>query len=268
MFLEADPTRLEQVVTNLLSNAAKYTEPGGRIELSARVQPPTDHQPSRCVEIRVRDTGIGISDELMPRIFDMFTQADRTLDRTLGGLGIGLTLVRRLVELHGGSVTAQSEGPGQGSEFAVYLPATAARSAVETLPPERQEANAPIRRVLIVEDERAVADMLLMLLKLQGHTVRAAYDGPAALLTASTFHPDIVLCDIGLPGMDGYEVAQRLREAHGEDRPLLIAITGYGQEEDRRRAMKAGFDRHLTKPVDPLLLEELVVSLAPAAVPT
>jgi PAS domain S-box-containing protein len=266
LLLEADPTRLEQVFTNLLSNAAKYTEPGGRIELSVHPPSTSDNPSSRSVEIRIQDTGIGIPEELLPRIFDMFTQADRTLDRTQGGLGVGLTLVRRLVELHAGFVEAYSDGPGHGSEFVVRLPALLPSEPEPVEPPvEPAPAAAAARRVLVVEDERSVAEMLVMLLKLWGHTVRAAYDGPAALLTASTFHPEVVLCDIGLPGMDGYEVARQLRQLDGEDNPVLIAITGYGQEEDRRRSARAGFDQHLTKPVDPLALEKLLFSLGRAA---
>jgi two-component system CheB/CheR fusion protein len=265
LFLKADPTRLEQVFTNLLSNAAKYTEPGGRIELTVDPPSTTDDSPSRQVEISIQDTGMGISEELLPRIFDMFTQADRTLDRTQGGLGVGLTLVRRLVELHGGSVEAHSEGQGQGSEFVVRLPALSPREPEPVEPrDEPASTSGAARRVLVVEDERSVAEMLVMLLKLWGHTVRAAYDGPAALMTASTFHPEIVLCDIGLPGMDGYEVARQLRQLDGQANPVLIAITGYGQEEDRRRSARAGFDQHLTKPVDPLALEKMLISLGPA----
>jgi two-component system CheB/CheR fusion protein len=259
VYLEADVTRLEQVLINLLHNAAKYTEPGGRIWLAVE----RDHAD---VVVRIRDTGIGIAEDLLPRIFDMFTQADRTLDRAQGGLGIGLTLVRRLVQMHGGSVVARSDGPGTGSEFVVHLPAmtTPAPRAAEAPAAPVPADSAPLR-VLVVEDELAVAEMLVMLLELWGHTVRAVYDGPAALTAVQTFDPDVVLCDIGLPGMSGYQLARRLCQRAEASRPILVAITGYGQEEDRRRAQQAGFAHHMTKPVDPAALEALLAQCASVA---
>jgi signal transduction histidine kinase/DNA-binding response OmpR family regulator len=256
VYLEADPTRLEQVLTNLLNNAAKYTEPGGHIRLTVARE-------GSEVVVRVRDNGVGIPDALLPHIFDMFTQADRTLDRSQGGLGIGLTLVRRLAEMHGGTVLAHSDGPGQGSEFMVRLPAPPPRQPEVPAPPAPGPArNVPLR-VLVVEDEVAVAEMLLMLLRLWGHETEGAHDGPGGLAAAETFRPDVILCDIGLPGRNGYQVAQQLRQRRGSaGRPVLVAITGYGQEEDRRRAEAAGFDCHMTKPVDVHALEVLLARCA------
>jgi PAS domain S-box-containing protein len=253
--LEADPTRLEQIVTNLLNNAAKYTEPGGQIWLTAE-------RDNAEVVVRIRDTGIGISDELLPRIFDMFTQADRALDRAQGGLGIGLTLVRRLAELHGGRVLAHSAGVGQGSEFMVRLPAPSGQPRQPAAPAKEPELLQGGRRVLVVEDEAAVAEMLVMLLQLWGHSVQAVHDGPTALATAKCFYPEVVLCDIGLPGMDGYQLARQLRDQGAAHKPMLVAVTGYGQEEDQRRAQRAGFDHHMTKPVNPIALKKLLDSLA------
>jgi PAS domain S-box-containing protein len=250
--LEADPTRLEQVLTNLLNNAAKYTEPGGHIRLTAGRE-------GAEVVVRVGDNGMGIPDELLPHIFDMFTQADRTLDRSQGGLGIGLTLVRRLVEMHGGSILAHSDGPGKGSEFMVRLPALPRRRPEVPAPPAAAPPKKEPLRVLVVEDEVAVAKMLVMLLRLWGHQVQGVHDGAGALAAVATFHPDVILCDIGLPGKNGYQVARELRQREWQGRPpVLVAVTGYGQEEDQRRAQAAGFDYHLTKPVDPHALEALL----------
>jgi PAS domain S-box-containing protein len=250
--VEADPARLEQVVTNLLTNACKYTDPGGRIGLSA------ERDGSEAV-IRVRDNGIGIAPDLLTRVFDLFVQAERRLDRSQGGVGIGLTLVKRLVEMHGGTVRAHSAGPGQGSEFVVRLPALAEPAA--GAPARKAEggeaaAGLPRRRVLVVDDNVDAADSLALLLKLSGQETRVAYDGPTALLVAEAFRPQLVLLDIGMPGMDGYEVARRLRE-QGRKVPL-VAVTGWGQEEDRRRSREAGFDHHLVKPVDPSALQQLL----------
>jgi signal transduction histidine kinase/DNA-binding response OmpR family regulator len=250
--LEADPTRLEQILANLLSNAAKYTEPGGRIELAAE-------RGGDDVVLRVKDSGIGIAAEMLPHIFDLFMQAEGSLDRSQGGLGIGLTLVRRLVEMHGGRVQAFSDGLGQGSEFVVRLPALKEPSP-KMLEPVTRARQAPARpmRVLVVDDNKDAAESLAILLGLEGHQVRICYDGPAALTCGGPWRPEVVLLDIGLPGIDGYEVARRLRAQDGTTGVLLVAITGYGQEEDRRRALEAGFDRHLTKPVDLTELRELL----------
>ena len=242
--LEADPLRLEQILVNLLTNAAKYTDAGGRISLTAR------HEGADIV-ITVRDTGMGITPELLPRVFDLFAQGDRTMARSEGGLGIGLTLVQKLAEMHGGGVTAASEGPGKGSEFTVRLPALeepAARKSGPrgTLPRVARQSS----RVLVVDDNIDNARGLSRLLKLLGHDVQVAHDGQAAVEVARAHRPEIVLLDIGLPGMDGYEVARRLRTEECCQDALIIAVSGYGQPEDLRRSKEAGFDHHLVKPVD------------------
>jgi signal transduction histidine kinase/DNA-binding response OmpR family regulator len=251
--VNGDPARLAQVVTNLLNNAAKYTEPGGRIWLTveAAAGSPTD----RSAVIRVRDTGIGIPPAMLGSVFDLFTQVNHSLDRSEGGLGIGLTLVRRLVELHGGSVRATSDGPGLGSEFTVRLPAAefeeqAPGGGDSDRGADNSEAPQGPRRVLIVDDNEDGADSLARLLRLDGHTVRLAHNGPAALTVAKDFRPDAVVLDIGLPGMDGYEVARRLRCQPDSRGALLIAVTGYGRDEDRLLAHQAGFDYHFVKPAD------------------
>jgi len=247
--VEGDPLRLEQVVANLLDNAAKYTEAGGRVEVRLR-------RDGKDAVLDVRDTGAGISAVLLPRIFNLFEQAERPLDRGDGGLGIGLTLVRKLTELHGGNVTATSPGVGQGSCFTVRLPAMA-----ENAPSQSRANPLPQRRVLVVDDNRDLAESLGMVLRLWGHDVKVVYDGPGALAAAREYRPDVVFLDIGLPGLDGYEVARRLRGPLGFRDARVVAITGYGREEDRRKAREAGFDVHLTKPVDP---EELQKLLQPA----
>ena len=253
--VDGDSTRLEQVITNLLTNAAKYTERGGRIELA------TERDGTEAV-LRVRDSGVGIAPELLPRIFDLFVQAERGLERAAGGLGIGLTVVRSLVELHGGRVEAYSDGSGKGAEFVVRLPALPAAARATPLPRRAAEDAARARaRVLVVEDNLDAAESLLMLLQLLGHHVRAVHDGISALDVARANVPDVMLVDIGLPGMDGYEVARRIREQPGLERIALVALTGYGREEDRERALEAGFDYHLVKPVDPNALRGLVARL-------
>ena len=252
--LEADPTRLAQVIGNLLLNAAKYTEEGGKIVLSAEK---TESE----VVMRVRDTGMGISAELLPRVFDLFIQGDRSLARAEGGLGIGLSLVRRLVEMHGGAVNAYSDGLGQGSEFVVRLPAAEASSNGEPhLKIDGRPNRSARRRILIVEDNIDGAESLAMLLDLMGHHVYVAYTGPEALETAKMVNPQFVLLDIGLPGMSGYDVARQLREQPAFAATKLIAMTGYGQEEDRQHSREAGFNHHLVKPVDPQLLLGLLQS--------
>jgi signal transduction histidine kinase/DNA-binding response OmpR family regulator len=255
LMLEADPTRLEQVLANLLNNAAKYTEPGGRIRLVAECD-------RGEVVVRIQDTGIGIAPEVLPHIFDMFMQANRSLDRSEGGLGIGLTLVQRLVELHGGTVKAQSAGLGQGSEFIVRLPLSARTPAYVGARSEEKAPTAHSRRVLVVDDNRDGAESLALLLGLGGHKVRLVHDGPAALEAARADQPEVILLDIGLPGMDGYEVARQLRREEGTAKSLLVAMTGYGQAEDRRRTREAGFDLHLVKPVDPRELQEVLAQPA------
>jgi PAS domain S-box-containing protein len=250
--VEGDPTRLEQILMNLLGNAAKYTDRGGRVWLTAGREGPD-------VVLRVRDTGIGIAAEMLPRIFDPFVQAERRLDRSQGGIGLGLTLVRRLAELHGGCVEAASSGPGRGSEFTVRLPARAGVGAGERAAAGAGRALAtPGRRILIVDDNVDAAESLALLLVLKGHDARAVYDGPSAVGLAAAFCPQLVLLDLGMPGMDGYEVARRLRQQPGLEGAVLVALTGWGQQEDRRRSRQAGFDHHLVKPVESGKLDELL----------
>jgi PAS domain S-box-containing protein len=252
LFIEADLARVAQVVSNLLNNAAKYTQPGGHIWLA--VQRRGDK-----AEIRVGDNGIGIPAAMLTRIFDMFTQGGAASDRSQGGLGIGLTLVKRLVELHGGTIEARSDGLGKGSMFIVTLPLAADGAGIAAsggATAAKEPATAP-RRVLVVDDNRDAADSLSMLLSARGHEVRVAYDGLEAVGAAVAFDPDVVLMDIGLPKLDGYDAARRIREARGKD-VLLVAITGWGQDEDRRRSSAAGYDFHLTKPVDPEAITRLI----------
>jgi PAS domain S-box-containing protein len=238
--LDADPVRLTQVVTNLLHNAGKYTEQGGSIRLDARRE-------AGEVVIRVTDTGIGIAADLLPRVFDLFTQADQTLARSQGGLGIGLTVVKSLVEMHGGTVSAQSRGPGQGSEFTVRLPIGEAPAAAEQEAP--MSTPAPAARILVVDDNAPGAKLLARLLeKLGNYEIAVAHDGEDGIAAAQSFRPDLILLDIGLPKLDGYEVARRLRDRPEFRDTLLVALTGYGTAEDRRRSVQAGFDDHLVKP--------------------
>jgi len=253
LWLEADPHRLEQVLTNLLTNAAKYTDPGGRIWLTAE-------RDGRHIVIRVRDTGVGITPEMLSRIFELFVQAERRVDRSQGGLGIGLTLVHRLVELHGGTVEANSPGLGGGSEFIVRLPALSDKSDTESSVQNGQAPSArlPPHRVLVVDDNRDAADSLALSLRLAGQEVRVAHNGPDALKLVEDFRPEIVFLDIGMPGMDGYEVARRIRTLPQCKDLVLIAITGWGQEQDRVRSQQAGFDHHLIKPVEPATVHKLL----------
>ena len=250
IWIHADPARVEQVLTNLLSNAVKFTDPGGRIRVSVR------REGSEAV-VRVLDTGIGIDPVMLPRIFDLFVQAHRQMDHASGGVGIGLTLVKKLVELHGGTVDAFSAGPGSGSEFVVRLPAMemAAPVAVARSEDLRSPGERRTLRVLIVDDNADAADGLAMILEMGGDEVRVAYDGEAALEVAGELRPEAVVLDIGMPGMDGYEVARRLKEAPETRDALLIAMTGWGQPQDRRRSALAGFDIHVVKPVEPAELE-------------
>jgi signal transduction histidine kinase/ActR/RegA family two-component response regulator len=255
--LSADPTRLEQVLTNLLNNAARYTPEGGRIWLTAATE-------GGEAVVRVRDTGIGIPPEMLSHIFGLFAQAERPQERAGGGLGIGLSLVKSLTEMHGGAVEAHSAGPGRGSEFVVRwpLPGEEAPAHVEA-PPKSPPAAERAVRILVVDDNVDGAASLAMLLRLWGHDVAVAHDGPAALRAADAQRPQVALLDIGLPGMDGYELARRLRARPGLDRTALVALTGWGQEEDRRRSQEAGFDHHLVKPVDLSALQELLAQGQP-----
>jgi PAS domain S-box-containing protein len=254
--VKGDLIRLAQVLSNLLNNAAKYTPEGGCIALSV------ESTAGEAV-LRVRDTGVGIASDMLSHIFEMFTQVQASLDRSEGGLGIGLSLVRSLVEMHDGTVAAHSEGHGHGSEFVVRLP----RLPEAALPtaPEAEQARpreVPARDVLIVDNSQVAAESLALLLRLAGQEVRTAYDGPAALDLARARPPDVVLLDIGMPGMDGLEVARRLRQELRMKQPLLVALTGYGGEDDRRRSQEAGFDAHMVKPVDMRALERLLASPA------
>jgi CheY-like chemotaxis protein len=241
------------VLGNLLNNAAKYTEPCGHIWLTAEREGPE-------VILRVKDTGIGILPEMLPRIFDLFVQADRSLDRAQGGLGIGLTLVKNLVQLHEGKIEAHSPGVGKGSEFVVRLLVVPEVTPIknDSVPECPSESGRPLR-VLVVEDNPDTAASLAMLLRLYGHEVKTAIAGPAGLQATLSENPDVVLMDIGLPGIDGYEVARRIREQ--TEKPLLIAMTGYGQAEDRERSKEAGFEYHLVKPVDPVKLQNLLIKV-------
>jgi two-component system, chemotaxis family, CheB/CheR fusion protein len=272
--IEADPTRLEQIFGNLLNNASKFTAKGGHIWVTAELIHGGPQVPGEVV-VRVRDDGVGMAPETLPRVFELFMQADRSLDRAGGGLGIGLTLAQRLVALHGGSVEARSAGLGQGSEIVVRLPVLPPAS---TEPERHGDAGGrivvgsalspvavPPRRVLVVDDNVDTAESLALLLRLKGHEVETAHDGPAALETAGSFHPEVVLLDIGLPGLDGYQVAGQLRQRRRTARALLVALTGYGQEEDQYLAREAGFDHHLTKPVDLPVLYELLARPPSAA---
>jgi CheY-like chemotaxis protein len=252
--LHADPLRLAQVLANLLNNAAKYTEPGGRIELVAARELDT-------AVVRVRDNGLGIAPEHLPHVFDLFAQADRSLTRAQGGLGIGLTLVRSLVELHGGSVSARSAGIGEGSEFELRLPLHPLPGSLRGDQPVSFLDAGESHRLLVVDDNREHADTLALYLSTAGHQVRVAYDGLDAVAVATDFDPDAVLMDVGMPGLDGYGAARRMRAQPGGRRRVLVALTGWGQSEDRRRSRAAGFDAHLVKPADPPALLALVDSL-------
>jgi signal transduction histidine kinase len=254
--VRADPMRLAEVLSNLLTNAVKYTDPGGLIELSGAVE-------GASVRLAVKDDGIGIAPESLPHIFELFSQGDDAAFRSEGGLGIGLALVRGLVELHGGRVEARSDGPGRGSEFIVHLPLADAVEQAAAAPAD-DAAEGPhavrpaVRRILVADDNVDAADSLALLLELAGHQVRVAHDGRAALSAAAEFRPDAVLLDIGMPEMDGYQVARAVRRESWGKSVQLIALTGWGHEDDRQRALDAGFDRHLTKPVDPADLAALL----------
>ena len=258
IWLNADPVRLAQVFNNLLNNACKYTGPGGAVSLSAARE---DDE----VVVRVRDSGIGIPTERLAGIFEMFSQVDRSLERTQGGLGIGLSLVRRLVDLHGGTVVAHSEGPGRGSEFVVRIPAIKAipevGGEVRAFPKAVPAAVAASRRVLVVDDNTDSADSLALLLRVSGSVARTAKDGVEALEAAREFQPDVVFLDIGMPRLSGYDTARRIREQPWGRGMVLVALTGWGQEEDRRRSKEAGFDAHLVKPIEPGAMERLLAAL-------
>jgi signal transduction histidine kinase len=260
--VNGDAARLSQILANILNNAAKFTDPGGRIDLSV-----TRH--ASDVVIRVTDTGIGISPEMLPKVFDLFTQIDRPLDRASTGLGIGLALVHRLVEMHGGRVSAHSAGSGAGAELVVHLPLYETSPAA-LAPAPRAERAAPEltpRRILVVDDNVDAAETLAAMLRLQGHQVETAHDGLEALRLAPGFAPHVILLDLGMPNLNGYETANRIREqAWGRD-IALVALTGWGQPKDRKRTVEAGFDAHLVKPVDETTLLKTLHEVAPQDMP-
>jgi CheY-like chemotaxis protein/two-component sensor histidine kinase len=245
IILDADAVRLVQVFANLLSNAAKYTDPGGEIWLNAR-------RDEDGIRVSVRDTGIGIPRDVLPRIFDLFIQGEPAPRQPRASLGIGLTIVRHLVEMHGGTVAARSAGVRRGSEFVVTLPGVATRAEPEILgaPIGRGSGQLEGYHMLVVDDSKDGADSLVLILEMLGAEVRVAYDGPSALELLDDYQPSVMLLDIGLPGMDGYELARRVRQRPGGREAMLIALTGWGQAEDRERSAAAGFDRHLVKPLE------------------
>ena len=258
LLVEGDHVRLQQIFENLLFNAGKYTDPGGRIDVGLQ-------RVENEAVFRIRDSGVGIAPDMMTRIREMFAQVDVSSDRTQQGLGIGLSLARKLVHLHGGEIRAFSEGLGKGSEFVVRLPlldAALAQVGVSTSPADDAAAAAPETwRILVVDDNADAAESLQMLLGLLGHTVEIAYDGVAALQAARSFKPDLVFLDIGLPGMSGLEVARRLRDEPRMSRVKLIALSGFGTQSDQMRSKEAGFDRHVVKPIDPRALPKIIATV-------
>lgn len=251
VWVSGDPMRLGQTLDNLLNNALKFTDAGGKVQVSLTTTDST-------AVIKVRDTGIGIIPDMIPYLFDSFAQADRTLDRSRGGLGLGLAVVKGLIILHGGTVCACSEGPGTGAEFIIELPLSEAAASKDGTVTASTASEPVPRRVMIIEDNRDAAETLRDLLELSGHVVELAYSGTLGVESARRFRPDAVLCDLGLPGMDGYEVARALRVDPATATARLIAISGYGQAEDRQRSLEAGFNLHLTKPVDPAEIERVL----------
>jgi CheY-like chemotaxis protein/two-component sensor histidine kinase len=251
-----DRTRLVQVISNILNNAAKYTAPGGRITLSVTVD-------EKRVHVAVRDNGVGIAPDILPYIFDLFTQAERTPDRSQGGLGIGLALVKSLVALHGGTVHANSDGIGEGSEFCICLPRLAAPNGADDDDSSAAGMQAPgALRVMVVDDNVDAAQMLAALLEVQGHAVSVEYDGKGALERIRREPHEVLLLDIGLPDMDGYELARRLRSQPESAGATLVALTGYGQSQDRKEAEQAGFDHYLVKPADMDQVNEVLAEAA------
>jgi PAS domain S-box-containing protein len=254
ILVDADATRLAQVFSNLLNNAAKYTEPGGQVLMRV------EREDQEAV-VRVRDTGAGIPAHMLTQVFEMFKQVDQSLERSQGGLGVGLTLVKRLVEMHGGTVEARSAGQGSGSEFVVRLPMVTSPAGEQDRADDSTAAAPPGRRILVVDDNRDSALSLATMLKIMGNETQTAYDGLEALQIAESFRPQVVLLDIGMPRLNGYDVASRIRLAPGNQEVILVAVTGWGQDEDRRRSKEAGFDFHIVKPVEPAVLERLLTEL-------
>ncbi|MCG6158150.1 ATP-binding response regulator [Rubinisphaera margarita] len=256
IYLQADPTRLAQIISNLLSNAARYTLNGGHLELTAR-------QDDGHVLVTIKDNGIGIPPEMLDEIFEMFAQVDRTLERSQNGLGIGLSLVKRLTEMHGGTVEVHSDGPGCGSEFTVRLPILVEQMRDAREVDTQVPVHSKVRRVLIVDDNKAAAQMLGAVVKLMGNEIRTADDGLQALEVASEFLPDVVLMDLGMPRLNGYEAARRMREQPWGQNIVLIALTGWGQDGDRQRTSEAGYDCHLVKPIEPAALRKVLEDYQP-----
>ncbi len=254
VYVHADPARLTQIVGNLLNNASKFTPPGGHVWLVLE-----HHQ--QGVEIRVKDSGIGIAEPDLGRVFELFTQLDTGLDRSRGGLGLGLALARRLAELHDGTIEATSPGVGQGAEFIVRIPAYAHQHQAEQTLAAADQPATPARRILVVDDNQDAAECLALLLSMQGHHVRTAHDGLEAVEAATAFEPDAVLLDIGLPKLNGYEAGERIRALPFGDRVMLVALTGWGRESDRLRTANAGFDAHLVKPADQGEVNALIAQL-------
>jgi CheY-like chemotaxis protein len=253
VYVDVDVTRVAQVLSNLLNNAAKYTERGGRVQLAVQRR-------SGEVVVTVKDNGVGIPANMLPRVFEMFTQVDRNLERSRGGLGIGLSIVKRLVEMHGGSVGVESDGPGTGSEFVVHLPVLLS-VARPTGGDEVAARPSSGRRILVVDDNVDAAMSLAIMLKLMGNEAKTAHDGLEALDVAGAFRPDLILLDIGMPQLNGHETARRIRQQSWGKGVVLVALTGWGQEEDRRKSDEAGFDSHMVKPVEPAALEKLLANL-------
>jgi CheY-like chemotaxis protein len=249
--LDVDPTRFVQIVSNLLHNAIKFTEPGGRVRIAAAV-----HAEARELVLTVTDSGVGIAAEVLPRVFDLFTQGVSSSGGAQAGLGIGLALARRLVEMHGGTIEAASDGSGRGSTFTIRFTGAvvASSSPSPEAPPRAREV---ARRVMVIDDNRDAADLTAMLVSELGGESAVAYDGESGLAVVERFHPDIVLLDLGMPGIDGYETCRRIRRRYGPEL-RVIAVTGWAQEQDKNRAMLAGFDAHMTKPIDPATLGQLL----------
>ena len=260
LMVDADATRLGQVFSNLLNNAAKFTPPGGRIQLTA------ERHDTKAV-VRVQDNGAGIPAEMLGKVFDLFTQVGRSEERTQGGLGIGLAIARRMVEMHGGCIEAQSDGPGRGSTFEVRLPLAQPQPSrrAKSAPGQDARPTAPKLRVLVADDNADSADTLAMILELEGHVTRIARDGLSALSAAAEFKPDVAVLDIGMPKLNGYDACRRMRETPWGRKAVLVALTGWGQDEHRRRSQEAGFDHHIVKPLDPATLQSLLQSVRPSS---